>query len=303
MLGLSRLDPRGGDAAWFSRSGLFARLVSLAHPECDNPGCHMVSFLWGTGRPALYSHGNLDPVTHDRIAALLGPVGLGYHRHIHRIVRSGRAMKYDADEPRHARLPEDYLAAAAEGGPPVLFLTGKHNRVFGDSVVQEHEEMSRATGDPDRYERFVAPATAMWTCSSPGTRTGTCSRASSTSSAEGRYEVAQSHAEHVHTVVVGSGFGGSVTAYRLAAAGQQVVLLERGRAYPPGTFARSPAEIGRAFRDPKAGLQGLFDVWSFRAFDSVVASGPARGRADAPPGALPARPPRLHGHTPGARDA
>ena len=83
----------------------------------------------------------------------------------------------------------------------------------------------------------------------------------------------ESHAEHVKTVVVGSGFGGSVAAYRLATAGQQVVLLERGRAYPPGGFARSPAELGRAFWDPRAGLHGLFDVWSFRAFDSVVASG------------------------------
>ncbi|MER5225866.1 alpha/beta fold hydrolase [Streptomyces flaveus] len=156
-LGLSQLDPRSGDASWFSRGGLFARLVSLAHPECDNPACHMVSFMWGTGWPALYSHDKLDPVTHDRVADLLGPVGLAYHRHIGRIVRAGRAVKYDAAEPRHARLPDDYLAAAAKGGPPVLFLTGEHNRVFGDSVVQEHEAMSRETADPDRYELFVAP--------------------------------------------------------------------------------------------------------------------------------------------------
>ncbi len=79
--------------------------------------------------------------------------------------------------------------------------------------------------------------------------------------------------EHVDAVVVGSGFGGAVTAFRLAEAGRSVVVLERGRAYPPGSFPRSPRELGRAFWDPDCGRHGLFDMWSFDGFESIVSSG------------------------------
>ncbi len=78
--------------------------------------------------------------------------------------------------------------------------------------------------------------------------------------------------EHYDAVVVGSGFGGSVSAYRLADAGLSVLLLERGRSWAPGSFPRNPREIGKNFWNPDKGLYGLFDVWSFKGIEALVSS-------------------------------
>lgn len=79
--------------------------------------------------------------------------------------------------------------------------------------------------------------------------------------------------EILDAVVIGSGFGGAVSACRLAQAGRSVAVLERGKRYPPGSFARSPRELATNFWDPSEGLHGLFDLWSFRGLEAVVASG------------------------------
>jgi cholesterol oxidase len=80
-------------------------------------------------------------------------------------------------------------------------------------------------------------------------------------------------AEHFDAVVVGSGFGGSVMAYRLAEGGLRVCLLERGKAYPPGSFPRSPFRMRENFWDPDEGFYGLYDFWSFHRIHALVASG------------------------------
>jgi cholesterol oxidase len=74
-------------------------------------------------------------------------------------------------------------------------------------------------------------------------------------------------------IVIGSGFGGSVVTDRLAEAGMRVCLLERGRAYPPGSFPRSPLEVSRSFWDPSAGHYGMYNVWSFDKLGALVCSG------------------------------
>lgn len=86
--------------------------------------------------------------------------------------------------------------------------------------------------------------------------------------------------QQVDVLIVGSGFGGSVMAAELArkrpvkpGEPPRICLLERGRAYPPGSFPRDPAGVSRNFWDPKAKLYGMFHVSSFKKMDVVVSSG------------------------------
>jgi cholesterol oxidase len=50
-------------------------------------------------------------------------------------------------------------------------------------------------------------------------------------------------------------------------------MLERGKAYPPTSFPRSPNGVKHNFWDPSEGLHGMFDVWSFSGLDALCASG------------------------------
>jgi cholesterol oxidase len=79
--------------------------------------------------------------------------------------------------------------------------------------------------------------------------------------------------EDFDVVVVGSGFGASVSAYRLAESGLRVCVLERGRSYPPGSFPRDPRGMANNLWNPGSGLHGLFDIWAFSGIESVVSSG------------------------------
>jgi choline dehydrogenase-like flavoprotein len=77
-------------------------------------------------------------------------------------------------------------------------------------------------------------------------------------------------------VVIGTGFGGAVTACRLAQAGKNVCILERGRRYGRGDFPR-PAE--RADRLPDTARwawaldHGLFDAKDLQGALAVQAAG------------------------------
>ena len=80
--------------------------------------------------------------------------------------------------------------------------------------------------------------------------------------------------------VIGSGFGGSVMACRLAESGRyDVTVLERGPQYARGAFPRSPDQLGELFWDPDDAHWGLFEYRSFPLRAFALRRG-ARSRVD-----------------------
>ena len=152
----SSLDPRFAESPKLTRDWALGRLVDLAHRECDVSACHMLSFMWGSGRPAMYEHDNLLPVTHERMADLCSACGTNYYRHVGKMVRAGHAVKYDPATRATATCPTTTWPTPPQVTTAILLLTGDHNRVFTDSnivchqlLVEDHARPVR-TRDPAR---------------------------------------------------------------------------------------------------------------------------------------------------------
>jgi len=76
-------------------------------------------------------------------------------------------------------------------------------------------------------------------------------------------------------IVVGSGFGGSVSALRLAEKGYRVGILEAGRRYRDQDFAKTTWNLRRFLWAPALGLRGILRLTPFR--DVFIASGAGVG--------------------------
>jgi cholesterol oxidase len=78
-------------------------------------------------------------------------------------------------------------------------------------------------------------------------------------------------------IVIGSGFGGSVSALRLAEKGYRVGVLECGRRFRDEDFAESAWNLRRYFWMPKLGLRGVFRMTVFKDVFIVSGSGVGGG--------------------------
>ena len=78
-------------------------------------------------------------------------------------------------------------------------------------------------------------------------------------------------------LVIGSGFGGSVSALRLAEKGYRVAVLECGRRFRDEDFAESAWNLRRYFWSPRLGMRGIFRMTLFKDVFIVSGSGVGGG--------------------------
>ncbi len=82
--------------------------------------------------------------------------------------------------------------------------------------------------------------------------------------------------EHDHDwLVIGSGFGGSVSALRLAEKGYDVGMLECGRRFADSEFAERMSQLRRSVWMPRLGMKGTLRMTAFK--DVLILSGSGVG--------------------------
>lgn len=81
---------------------------------------------------------------------------------------------------------------------------------------------------------------------------------------DGESEVRENNQFDFDFIVIGSGFGGSVSALRLAEKGYKVAVMEMGRRWTPDNLPRTSWSIRRWIWRPNLGLRGFFNLRFFK---------------------------------------
>lgn len=126
--------------------------VKATHHECDNTVCKLVSFTYGAGFPALWSHENLNPATHEWLKDEFAEVPFTFFSQMARCVRLGTlepVKRYDG-------LPPDLLDKTPRTDARFALLAGEDNLCFlPESQERSAEWLSRNTSGDHSLHVFA----------------------------------------------------------------------------------------------------------------------------------------------------
>ncbi|MEM9556666.1 MAG: alpha/beta fold hydrolase [Acidobacteriota bacterium] len=119
------------DPQWARRApGLVPKLIKLfvrlTHHECDNMVCKLSSFTYGTGRPTLWLHENLNEATHEWLKDELAHVPLTFFRQIRACLEAGHLVSVAGLE----ELPASFVDEPPKTDARFAFFAGEENVCF-----------------------------------------------------------------------------------------------------------------------------------------------------------------------------
>jgi len=128
------LDPEWGNGGASLIGTSIRALVDATHHECNNSVCRLVSFTYGSGFPALWSHDLINEETHQWLCNEFGFVPLTFFRQMGNSVRRGQLTPTG----RFAQVPPDFLTtlrtrarfALFAGARNLCFLAESQERTF-----------------------------------------------------------------------------------------------------------------------------------------------------------------------------
>ena len=140
------LNPQWDGKADSLTGRMLYRFSELLHHECDNSVCHQVSFYYGAGFPALWSHDNLNDATHEWLRKEFENVPTSFYKQIVRCVHHGSLIPYDHKD----ALPEDLAAGPPETDARIALFAGEDNLCFlPQSQVNTHQFLAKHRKDYD----------------------------------------------------------------------------------------------------------------------------------------------------------
>lgn len=123
---IDHLDPHWGVQAKGIVPRLITAMTKATHHECDNTVCRLVSFAYGAGKPALWSHDTISEAAHEWLKHEFGFVPLRFHAQMAKCVARGNLVAVEGLD----GLPADFAAAPPQSTARFSFFSGEENRCF-----------------------------------------------------------------------------------------------------------------------------------------------------------------------------